>query len=279
MSNYKLNEKMNKKLIFVVVVMLGMALQGMAQEPFTVTKFPFRKFVRLNDGVNLRQSPSANSPRLVSRLNELDGTEFVWLDRPLKKGEQAARVTASVVLEPSLMPSFMPKVKVADGWLCGYYEGEYVYFMEKFCKPVSMRPLSVDEYLNFSDVDDLVVVKSGKYKNYCVTKSTGLGDWYLSLGKYVDGVFVFENTIFFRSSTAKESLYEDGRFYYGTKIADEAGELDLQKLVRDQNSMDILMKKAISDSDEYGYVNFLYGIEGDKNVYSVTLSEKTTIDE
>lgn len=271
---------MNKKLCFLVV-MLGMALQGMAQEPFTVMKFPFRKFVRLNDGVNLRKSPSANSPRLVSRLNELDDPEVVWLDRPLRKGEQAARVTASVVLEPSLMPSYMPKVKVADGWLCGYYEGEYVYFMEKFCKPVSMRPLSADEDFNFSDIDDLAVVKSGKYKDYCVTKSTGLGDWSLSLGKYANGVFVFEHTIYFTSSTAKESLYNGERFCYGTKIADETGELDLQKLVRDQNSMDILMKKAVSNSNKNNdaYGDFFYGIEGDKKVYRVTLSEIVTIDE
>lgn len=306
MSNYKLNEKMNKKLFFLVV-MLGMALQGMAQEPFTVTKFPFRKFVRLNDGVNLRQSPSANSPRLVLRVGEstegcADNTETIWLNRPLRKNEQAVRATILPVWEQS----FKPKIKVADGWLCGYYDTppilkpdfrdeDIVYVMEKFCEPVSLRPLSKDEDVkSLSDLEDLVVIKSGEYKDYCIATSDDGETFYLNLGKYVGGVFIFKYNVMYSRSfdpDENESSYDEraeefcGTFYYGNKIAKDPKWLwgvDLHKLVRDKTSMDILMKKVVKMQEEKAkewwekysfptYTTYYYGIEGDKKWYRISL--------
>ena len=287
---------MNKKLFFLVV-MLGMALQGMAQEPFTVTKFPFRKFVRLNDGVNLRKSPSANSPRLVSRFQEDDGfgipaPNLLWLNRPLRKNEEAARATILPVWEQS----FKPTIKVADGWLCGYYDTppilepnfcdeNIVYVMEKFCKPVSLRPLSEDEDVySFSDLYDLVVIKSGKYKDYCIATSN---DFYLNLGKYVDGMFIFNYSIEYDICPNNESAWEkspDGDdwwyFVYSEKIKKEEGGIDLHKLVQDQTSMDILMKKAVNWAKEREkkfsfptYTTCYYGIEDDKKWYCISLEK------
>lgn len=301
MSNYKLSEKMNKKLFFLVVI-LGMALQGMAQEPFTVKKPPFRKFVRLNDGVNLRKSPSANSPRLVLREGEstegcADNTETVWLNRPLRKNEQAVRATILPVWEQS----FKPTIKVADGWLCGYYDTpailrpnfcdeNIVYVMERFCEPISLRPLSEDEDVNsFSDLYDLVVIKSGKYKDYCIATSSDGENFYLNLGRYVDGMFIFDYSIEYDysfnldgSSWEKNPNGDDWWYFvYGEKLKKgEEGDIDLHKLVRDQTSMDILMKKAVNWTKEREkkfsfptYTTCYYGVEGDKKWYCISLEK------
>lgn len=291
MSNYKLNEKMNKKLFFLVV-MLGMALQGMAQEPFTVDIEGFSyRLVRLNDGVNLRQSPSVNSPRLVLRFQEDDECpDLLWLNRPLRKNEKAARATILPVTFAGMLN---------EGWLWGLYtvpgynKTEYVYVMEKFCEPVSLRPLSEDEDVkSLSDLEELIVIKSGKYKDYCIaTSNDGETPW-LNLGKYVDGMFIFKYRVIYESSfdpDENESSYDEraeefyGTFHYGNKIAKDPKWLwgvDLHKLVRDKTSMDILMKKVVKMQEEKAkewmekysfstFTTYYYGIEGDKKWYRI----------
>lgn len=271
---------MNKKLFFLVV-MLGMALQGMAQEPFTIKKPRFQKYVKLNNGVNLRQSPSANSPRLVLRFEEDNGCgnpapDLLWLNRPLRKNEEAARATVLPVWEQS----FLPTIKVADGWLCGHYEGKLVYVMEKFCKPVPLRPLSEKEDVkSVAGLNDLVVVKTGKYKDYCIAifEDNNIGEQHLRIGKYVDGMFIFKYMLFYslNSETKESSLDKREKeelsdvFYFCTKIADnDLSDIDLQKLVRDQVSMDILMKKATTINN-YWPITY-YGVKGDKNWYIIS---------
>lgn len=251
-----------------MVVMLGTALgQGLAQKPFEVKTPPFRKYVKvIGAGVNLRQSPSAQSPRLVvqSEENELGDImeELVWINRPLKKNEKAARATILPVWEHSVMST----VKVADGWLCGNYEGTLVYVMEKFCKPVSLRPLSETE--EERSIYNLTVIKSGKYRNYCIANCENMiGEHYLRLGKYVNGMFIFNYDINYLQSESRESSFKDGIIFLGAKLTDEYGSADLQKLIQDQATLDLLMKKGVN-IDNYN-PEFYYGVEGDKKWYCI----------
>ena len=259
---------MNKKFFLLVAVMLGTALcQVLAQKPFEVKTPPFRKYVKvIGSGVNLRQSPSAQSPRLVvqSEENELGDVmeELVWINRPLKKNEEAARASVLPVWETD----FMSSVKVADGWLCGDYEGTLVYVMEKFCKPVSLRPLSEKEEKR--SIDNLTVIKSGKYRNYCIAECENMiGEHYLSLGKYVDGMFIFNYDIFYSQSESRESLFKDGVIFIGSKLTDQFGFANLQKLIQDQATLDLLMKKGVNINN-YNPV-FYYGVEGDDEWYCI----------
>lgn len=259
---------MSKKILLLVTVMLGTAIgQSLAQEPFEVKTPPFRKYVKvIGTGVNLRQSPSAQSPRLVvqSEENELGDImeEFVWINRPLRKNEEAARATILPVWERS----FMSSVKTADGWLCGDYEGELVYVMEKFCQPISLRPLSETE--EERSIRNLTVIKSGKYRNYCIANCENMiGEHYLRLGKYVNGMFIFNYDIYYSQSESRESVFKDGVVFLGKKLTDEYESADLQKLIQDQATLDLLMKKGVN-IDNYN-PEFYYGVQGDKRWYCI----------
>ena len=56
---------MIKKFAFIVAVFAAVALKGMAQEPFAVKPAPFKKYVRVEKGVQLHQKPSAQKGTIL----------------------------------------------------------------------------------------------------------------------------------------------------------------------------------------------------------------------
>ncbi len=258
---------MMKKFLFLLVAMLGMTLQGGAQPPFSDKKPPFRRFVKvLHTDVNLHQAPTTQSPRLIihSEENEIGDwwEEYYWSNRPLKKNESAAHATVLPIWEPYVMSS----VKTANGWICGYFEEKMVYIMEKFCKEVPLRPLSAsDKNRPFN----ITMIRSGKYKNYCLAKrENSIGETYLNIGKYVDGMFIFNYDFYYMQSEDGGTSFDDNILRYGRNLSDSNGYLDINKLINDTFYFSLLMN-TVQKITNYCPVTY-YGIEGDNKWYTIT---------
>ena len=233
-----IKQRSMKKIFTLLFIAILASVSGMAKEPFRVKLPPFRRYVKVADGVNLRQAPTTQSPRLVEQREEcthLNIYELVWKTGPLKRNEQPARATALPVWERS----FMPALKEADGWLCGQYEGKLVYVKENFCKEVRRRSLPRTERLDF---DDLVVIPTGKYKDYVFAVRRSFGLWSLEMGQYVDGMFVFNYSLPFQYSEG--SAFEaNGSLSFGKDLLLSADDesLDLRKLCANERYLDALM--------------------------------------
>lgn len=247
---------MKKRILFLFVAAIGMALQGTAQEAFTVKVPPFRKFVKITaSDVNLRQAPSAQSPRLVMRSEENEiGDVFdnlVWSNRPIARNEKVIHAKVLPVWESTILPT----VKDSKDWICGHHEGKMVYVMRKFCKEVSLRPLSLPAP-KLPGFRDFIKIESGKYKDYCIAICQNMIDeQYFRLGKYVNGMFIFNYTVYSELMFSKD-LSSDGS-------------LDLKKLIKNEQALDTLMNMDFDISRNYNPIIF-YGVIGDNNWYSIT---------
>lgn len=59
-----------KRLLFLLFSMVAFAMQGGAQVDLRVATPPYSKFVRVSDGVNLRQGPGTQYARLAWMTEE-----------------------------------------------------------------------------------------------------------------------------------------------------------------------------------------------------------------
>lgn len=266
---------MKKKLLLLLIAVFGVVLQNEAQTPFKVKTPPFRKFVKITaNDVNLRKSPSAQSPKLIycTVESDLGGTidEMVWSNKPLARNERAVRATVLPVREPSLFPT----VKTSSDWICGDYKNKSVYVMKKFCKEVPLRPLDLPD-LHSTGFTNTIKIGSGKYKDYCIgTIYNEIGEKMIRLGKYVNGMFVFNYCIYyFQAESGKTEVIAHTNdhptwFTVSTGLLNDAGELNLRKLLNDTQALDMIMtaKFGVSDYDSITY----YGVAGDNNCYSIT---------
>ncbi len=256
-----------KNIFTLLLIAILASVSGMGKEPFRVKLPPFRRFVKVADGVNLRQAPTTQSPRLVEQREEgthLNIYELVWKTGPLKHNEQPARAKVLPVWEQS----FMPALKEADSWLCGQYEGKLVYVKESFCKEVRLRPLSRTEHLYF---DDLVVIPTGKYRDYvfAVSYSYTDGCWLLNMGQYVDGIFVFNYLLScYYSETGAFKANESLTFGKDLLSSVDNESLDLRKLCANERYLDALMDGCTSINN-YSPATY-YAVEGVKGWLTIT---------
>lgn len=254
---------MRKNLMFLFIAVFGVTLHSEAQESFKVKMPPFKKYVKVENGVNLRQAPTAESPQLV--IQDQGYTSIEWSnDFPNGKPCRAQVL-------PVWDSSISTEVKDSKDWLCGNYGGYMVYVMKKFCKEVSLRPLVLPAPKS-SDFKDLVRIETGKYKDYCI----GLFEYdiygkrvpfkYIRVGKYVDGMFIFSYKLFVEpTNSGKASFFED-RLFYPLSLSSN-GNLDLRKLIKNAELLAKLMTMNYP-SDCYWPITY-YGVEGDNNWYSM----------
>ena len=239
---------MKKNFAIILVVCMSIALQGMAQEPFTVKPAPFMKYVRLAKGVELRQEPTTHSARLAWDDGE-ESASLAWRTGKLRAGEMP--VVASV----------LPVWKEQGEWYMAQYYEKTVFVMKKSCTEVQLRPLK-----DIGEYDVVRIIPSGEYKDYCISFTYISGGCQLLLGKYVDGMFVFEYTA--ECNAAHEgSNYIDaeGFVYFNKQLADEDGDPSIDKIINDAKTMEFLMTNVNSLQHHPLY---MFGVEGDHEVYS-----------
>lgn len=277
---------MKKKLLILFAAIFGMMLHAKAQTPFAVKTPPFKKFVKLtSNDVNLRKSPSTQSSKLIFRTVESDlgGTmeSMVWSSKPLARNERAVRATVLPVWEKSVLPS----VIASNDWICGHYEriiAEYhevhdramVYVMKKFCQEVPLRSLTLPapKSTGFSDI---VKIESGKYKDYCIgTTHNEIGEKLIRLGKYVNGMFVFNYYVYYSLSNSGKTEYinsGDSPTYLACErgLLNSDDELNLKKLLNNPQLLDKLMTTTSDNIHNYVPITY-YGVAGDNNWYYIT---------
>ena len=255
---------MRKNLLLSFVVMFGVTLQSMAQLAFEDVKTPpFRKYIRVKSGVNLREKPTTQSPRLVEHFDGFCSLE--WSSKSSDPNEKPCRAEVLPVWESS----FNPGIKESKDWLCGQYRGKQVYVMRNFCEEVALRPLSLPAPK--SVFLDLVMIESGKYKDCCIALCETDPLWdggvhmeYIRLGKYKNGMFIFD---YFKIVAPGDSNKIEDKVFNYSPVLSSNDTLDLQKLVKDTQLMKALMEQVYPVSC-WEHITY-FGVEGDSNWYSI----------
>lgn len=270
-----------KRVLSVMALMTIACVQGMAQsssypefmnENFTVEIPSLDKLVKVTtDDVNIRKEPNAKSPRLVTQFDE-DGcmdcpATIVWLNRPLKKNENAASPSEDEVFPLIEESGDWYKIQINDYRL--NYLNTPAYIMKKFCKVEKTRPLTLPspEWIN------VVMVKTGKYTGLClqcyVSDFEDVCDF--RLGKYTNGMFVFPYSIRFQTASDKKIRFvNDGDYKYlsidESMVPFENG--NLTKFTAEKY-LDLFMNNLNKMNKNSTYI--YYGAEGDEYWHSMEI--------
>lgn len=241
------------------------------------------KWVKVNDGVNLRQGPSVSTPRLVYRIVDAECLDcplgVVYAETP-KKGDEPVHIKYAPVLEEQ------------DEWLkINFCERDYFYFETPWVSKKLTTPLRLvsDYYLygyddiygdkdshSFNDwqMERIFMMPSGKYRGMILATSFGYMDSHSAyLGCVVDGMIVLFASIPVQWNDYQEECEEselvsgwmDGSDKY-LQLADAFGMFYLdQKLELEQtfdllfhnlNAMRAVMRIFVPFKGENNYVMF-----------------------
>ena len=124
-----------KKSFFIFLAVLGMTVQGMAQEIMVPA---WEKFVRINkDGVNLRKAPNAQSARLMVKEYEVECTYVTELSWTAGNGKKPFYLSKGQVV---------PVIDESGQWYHVFLDSGYdVYIRRDYCTPAESRGLTIDE--------------------------------------------------------------------------------------------------------------------------------------
>lgn len=252
-----LNKTDMKQIFFVMSILLTLQLSA---QTLKVPKFT--KIVKvIAKDVNLREAPSASSPRLIRSVGEGCEYSIGWSNDPLGEYDAAIRAEA------------LPVVGEAGDWYKAIHNEEglefTVYIKKEFCKEVKRRALRlpVPEYMG-----ECYEFTQGKYKGYVLNWGYGWEDVLeLRIGKFYDGMLVFTHMNEFDKDYGETGknifLDSNGSFTISPKFfKGEYAQLDLNKIVANSAVVDFIM----SNVDKMTKVNKgYYGIEGDSNWYTI----------
>lgn len=261
---------MEKKFLFLLAAMVGMALQSMGQVPFGVG-FPSPKnFVKVvGSGVNIRKAPSTTSPRLIYQSNISDDCldcepSLTWTSGKLRRDDKPAN--------PKLL---YIRGESGDWWYVKYYEtddgesgySEMGYVMKKYCKRLSPRALPTTAPRD----KHLIIVPSGKYHGMCIEWLYGYYDSQVfRIGRYIQGVYAFAYSIEFsknyRGTNDTQFEYVNSQYSisFGANLFDSNNELNIRKLANDPKTLDFI----VDNRDKMTRSSTTYlGFEGDSKWY------------
>ena len=226
----------------LLFLMSVMTLPCMAQSPFL-------KIVKaISTDVALHQKPSTSSPVLVYKEDEM---ESLYADWSSNKNEEGVDVT------------FLPILKEEGEWYKAQYEEQTVYVMKKSCKDVVLRSLPQDE----------TVLTTGDYKGYCFSMGESFGGFKIQIGRYVNGMYVFEYSTWANAYNEGETtMDEENGFNFNVKYTNEYQQPDLSKILADPKLLSFVMSKL--DKMKHDKKECLFGIVGDEEIYSVSIPIK-----
>lgn len=255
---------MNMKKLFLTIVGLFLGFTLYAQTPFIVDAPKYNTFVKIKEGVNLRKSPDAKSPRLllvgVEDCYDCAAVPEFSARAPRSEFEQVAHTDLAPVLSES--GDWYQILYSIDVLEAQYSKRAYV--MKKFCTQVARRPLSLPAPKMEWGGYHVAKIAEGPYKDCCIQLFYGLYDApYIKLGKYVDGMFVFTKSISCEQYEGASLKIEGNEGEYMLKIpaalfpGDTSG---VEKLARNPQIVNYLFSnvdKFTNTSDVY------FGLVGD----------------
>lgn len=269
-----------KGLLVLFVAIVGLTAKCVAQLPFEVEKPKFQKFVKVTaSNVNLRQQPSATSPRLVFQSNLSDDCldcdpSLVFSNKPLRRGDEPARASILGVIGES---GDWYKVYFYYSLASDTYYSEEAYIMKKYCADVQCRPLTlpVPEEMYGMDV---VQINSGKYKGLCLLRDYGYYDVpLLRIGRYSNGMFIFpyyiEYSTYDECDETEFEVEDDEPSICLNNTFFIDYQLNLQKLVSDSQTIDLLMNN-IEKFNKWETI-YYYGIVGDFEWHEIQYTNST----
>ncbi|MCR5679328.1 MAG: hypothetical protein K6G08_03825 [Prevotella sp.] len=199
---------MKKKLLMMLVAMVGMTLQGIARTTQTSGTPEVKKIVVVNaDKVNIRKQPTVNSPRISSAEH---GACLVIT------GESGDWYATVINEEPDDYREGMPKV--ING-----------YIMKKFCDDAELVPITT-VMLNDDENIRYDMVSSGKHKDVAIVQNnTGFMSevW---IGKNKDNMWCFDR------------MAMQGELVNDFKLNTESGMFDFSHLTDAQ--VDSILRKT-----------------------------------
>lgn len=171
----------------VITIIVGISMcSGGDKVNFEVQLPAWNKFVTVEDNVNLRQAPDANSPRLMAEEGEMDD-RFVWENEMNVYGMPRApfRVGSNVACPVLSETAEWYEILVRMGYDYDEMYTQKVYVMKKFCKEVTPQPIA-DSYF--------YKIPKGRFKGKYLYYDMGgvfAMPSSLTLGWEVDGGYVF----------------------------------------------------------------------------------------
>lgn len=271
-----------RNFLSVLTIMTIATVQSMAQSPaypefknekFNVDIPTIDKVVKVTtNGVNIRKEPNAKSPRLVSQYDASEEcmdcpANIVWLNRTLKKNEEAASPSTEDVFPLVEETGDWYKIRI-DTYRLNYLNTP-AYIMKKFCKIVQRRPilLPAPEWLS------IAISNSPKYAGLCVQiyldDFNGVSE--MRLGKYTNGMFVFPYSINFEIANDKKIRFAQRENYTYISIDESMSPYDntnISKFVADKY-LDLFMNNL--DKMNKNTLSVYYGVEGDDNWQSMEI--------
>ena len=256
---------MKKKIIFILIALVEVSLQSWAQTAFYVKTPPFSKYVKVvTDGVNIRQKPNVKSTRLIWTRDGIDGYNpeyLAWKGAQLKKGDKPVKAAVLPVWDESGDWYRIQYCVETDEGL--YFKDGYV--MKKYCKEVQLKPLTLPAPNNMG----IVKISNGAYKDYCFRTYIGWGDDYkLQIGKYVNGMFVFNYELGLSyDASSNETIVTNSELRFGKNLMINDWLLDLNNFLTRTKDLD----KLFANVDKMEHISIIYyGVSGDNQWYVIT---------
>lgn len=201
---------MKKRLLIMLVALVGMTLQSMAETNHTTGAPDVKKIVVVNaDKVNIRKQPNVNSPRISSAVQ---GVGLVVT------GESGDWYAIVINEEPDDYREGMPKV--ING-----------YIMKKFCDDAELVPITT-KMLNDDESIRYDMISSGRHKGVVIVQNNSGFMPEVWIGKNKDNIWCFDRM------ALQGDLMNDFR------IDDKSDMFDFSRLTDAQ--VDIILKKASS---------------------------------
>ena len=229
-----------KQIFFVMSILLTLQLSA---QTLKVPKFTKIVKVVAKD-VNLREAPSASSPRLIRSVGEGFEYSIVWSKATLRGDDEVVRAEA------------LPVVGEVGDWYKAIHNEEgrefTVYIKKEFCKEVKRRALRlpVPEYMG-----ECYEFTQGKYKGYVLNwnlEEMSDPSMLLRVGKFYDGMLIFTHEIGFSEDyreNGKNIFLDPGDYFPIFKISPkffkgEYARLDLNKIAANSAVVDFIMSNV-----------------------------------
>jgi hypothetical protein len=265
---------MGKRLLFLLVAIVGITLQSMAQ----TNRIPkVQKFVKVTaTGVNFRQKPNVKSKKL-GWYSEGDGSILAWLasNAKLSEYERINETILPVTGENGDWYQVYLSILWGEEGDYGYY-GRTAYIMKKFCQEIAQRPLSLP-----SPNLNVKMVQTGEYKGYCFyLEENSMNKDCLFIGKKVGNIFVFDHFIhvwgnmgnYYQESGAhfqKDVNYDFKRFIFDENVATD-WTLDLGKLIAIPKVYTYLLRNLSQTTPTY---RAFFGVEEDQDWHVIAIED------
>lgn len=193
--NYYTKRIMTKRFLYLLVAMVGMTLQSVAQDGIAIPKFT--KLLKITDNVNFRQEPNTTSAKLMQQMEEMEGSDKQHPSY-LHKGHTWGNAGGKYIYRTA-KADYLMVIDETPEWYHGYAllgsdEIKEVYVSKKVAKVKSATKIT-GQYLK-KCIDDCginySIRTSGEYKGYYLISgdrySLESSDDYLFVGKCVDGI-------------------------------------------------------------------------------------------